>query len=131
MGQRDGVTPERDGGEQHPGYQLLAELAAAVGGGAATAATYYARASDRMRGVMGNEVQFARAIGNDRYSPLVNGAAAQLVEVMEIGDSARGTVAVQTSDGQVTFVFAVALAKSGDRQGEWCLSGIAREGVDL
>lgn len=129
------MTPAQDGGldagEQRPAYQLLRELVAAVGGGAATAAAYYARASDRMRAVIGNEEQFARAICNDRYSPLVSGAAAYLLDVDEIGDSARGTVAVETTDGQVTFVFAVAIAKSGDRKGEWCLSGVAREGINL
>lgn len=110
---------------------LLTELAAAVGGGAETAARFHECASDRMRGALGGEAHFLRAFGNERFAPLAHGRAATLSEVKQIGESARASLAVETDAGTATFVVAVAKARFGPRAGTWCLSGVAREGIDL
>ncbi len=110
---------------------LLTGLAGAVGNGDAAAAHFYAHASDRMRGALGGEAHFVRAFTNERFAPLAYGSAARLTEVRQVGDSARATLAVTTEVGTVTYVVAVAKARFGERAGTWCLSGVAREGVDL
>ncbi len=110
---------------------LLAELAAAVGGGMTAAASFYARASDRMRGALGGEAHFARAFTNDRFAPLAYGSDARLTDIQQLGDSVRATLVIETETGTVAYVVAVAKARFGDRAGTWCLSGVAREGIDL
>lgn len=114
-----------------PAERLLAGLAAAAGAGEATVAAFYAAASDRMRATLGGQAHFGRALANDRFAPLIGWPEATLLGVDRIGDSARGTLLLGAGSDRCAFVLAVALARHGERSGEWCLSGIAREGVDL
>jgi len=121
-----------------PPDALLTELTAALGAGEATARTYFERASDRMRAAFRRESDLARAFGNDRFAPLLRAKSAELVTVERIGTSARGTVIVTDGAGAlaggdqvVTYILAVAVARYGAHEGEWRLSGVAREGVDL
>ncbi len=111
--------------------RILDQLAAAVGAGEKTVAAYYQLASDRMRNSLGGREHFGRAFRNDRYSPILNGLSVELTSLELAGESARGTFTVTTPAGPATFVLAVAKTRFGERQGEWCLSGVAREGVDL
>lgn len=111
--------------------ELLTALVTASGRGQVTVDAYYARASDRMRSSLGGPERFAAALGNDRYAPLLSGTAAELKSLEVVDESARGVVTIDTAHGPVTFLFAVARAKHGERRGTWCLSGVAREGVDL
>lgn len=120
-----------DEGVSDEAVALLTGLAAAVGSGERTAAHFYARASDRMRGALGGEAHFARAFTNERFAPLAHGNAARLTEVRQVGESARATLAVDAEAGTVTYIVAVAKARFGERAGTWCLSGVAREGTDL
>jgi len=114
---------------------LLLELTTAAGAGEATAAAFYARASERLRGAFGAEQHFARALGNDRFLPLLLAGEVRLAAVERIGDSARGTLVATGSaaagEPPATFILAVAVARHGPHAGEWRLSGVAREGVDL
>ncbi|MBX3139220.1 MAG: hypothetical protein KF875_00535 [Trueperaceae bacterium] len=130
-GEPDGTGADGDGGVAGEAMALLSGLAAAVGGGEKAAAHFYAHASDRMRGALGGETHFVRAFTNERFAPLAHGNAARLTEVRQVGDSARATLAVDAGAGTVTYIVAVARARFGERAGMWCLSGVAREGVDL
>lgn len=125
----DDLGPEL--GAEAAARTILERLAAAVGNGDATVAAYYGLASDRMRGSLGGSEHFGRAFANDRYSPLLTATSAELTSVELVGESARGQLSVASPTGPATFELAVARARSGERTGEWCLSGVARAGVDL
>jgi len=133
---REAVTSAPDAVGAESGVEadartILDQLAAAVGDGNETVAAYYRLASDRMRGSLGGSEHFGRALGNDRYSPLLTASSAELTSVELAGESARGLLTVTTPAGAAIFELAVARARFGERKGQWCLSGVARAGVDL
>ncbi len=92
----------------------------------------YAFASDRMRGLIGDQAAFSRALGNSANAPLLGHASARLEALDRDGDSARAAVVITAAGGSaVRYTIALKRQVRGDRRGCWLLSGIAREGAEL
>jgi hypothetical protein len=107
----------------------LADDDGVKGGGAAVV---YAFASDRMRGLIGDQAAFSRALGNSANAPLLGHASARLEALDRDGDSARAAVVITAAGGSaVRYTIALKRQVRGDRRGCWLLSGIAREGAEL
>ena len=92
----------------------------------------YAFASDRMRGGIGDEAAFGRALHNTLNAPLLGHDAAEVESFERRGDAARAEIRVTGGDGAVArFTVALTLARHGVRANCWLVSGLARAGVDL
>ncbi len=92
----------------------------------------YQLASTRMRSKLGDLSVFRRAFSNELYAPLITHRRLKIVELASIDGTARAEVAVEVNSGEViTFVVALKLSRHGASAGDWQLSGVAREGVDL
>jgi len=92
----------------------------------------YAFASDRMRGGIGDEAAFRRALHNTLNAPLLGHDAAEVERFERRGDAARAEVRVTGRDDAVArFTVALTLARHGTHTDCWLVSGLARAGVDL
>lgn len=112
---------------------LLAFLVAhAFGRGGDGVEWLYQLASERMRSKLGDLAVFQRAFRNELYAPLLTHQQLSVVGLTTIGASARAEVVViGTADEVATYLVALKLSRHGASAGNWQLSGIAREGIDL
>ncbi len=102
-----------------------------LGRGAAGVAALYHLASDKLRGRLGSQEVFERAFGNTLYAPLLEHDELRAGAPVVIDGSARAELAVTVGGETAVYQVGMVLAKHGDRAGQWCLSGVFREGVDL
>lgn len=110
--------------------QVVARLLEAFAQGADSGASLlWAFGSPRLRSSSGDPHHLSRILDNELFAPLVDHLEADVEPLSRLEGAARQVVTVLSRDqGRVPYLFALSLARSGDREGCWLVSGLERAG---